>query len=78
MSEPSEHEYNGPERRRSPHLTEELIEEIAERAAARAVEKLTDHAYRAVGKSVVEKLFWIVGVLCAGGYLWAQGKGLIK
>lgn len=69
MSEPTEHEYKGPERRRSPHLTDELIEEIAERAAARAVEKLTDHAYRAVGKSVVEKLFWIVGVLCAGGYM---------
>lgn len=78
MNEPNESKYVGPERRRAQHITDELIEEIAERAAARAVEKLTDHAYRAVGKSVVEKLFWIVGVLCAGGYLWAQGKGLIK
>lgn len=78
MNEPNESQYAGPERRRAQHITDELIEEIAERAAARAVEKLTDHAYRAVGKSVVEKLFWIVGVLCAGGYLWAQGKGLIK
>lgn len=43
MSEPSEHEYKGPERRRSTHLTDELIEEISESAAARAVEKLNDH-----------------------------------
>ena len=78
MTESAELQYSGPERRRSPHLTNEQIDEIAERAAAKAVEKLTDHAYRAVGKSIVEKLFWIVGVLCAGGYLWAQGKGWIK
>lgn len=78
MNESNESKYVGPDRRRTQHITDELIEEIAERAAARAVEKLTDHAYRAVGKSVVEKICWIVGVLCAGGYLWAQGRGLIK
>ncbi len=58
-------------------LTEEQIEEIAERAAERAMAKLTDHMYKQVGKSVVSKLFWIVGVISVGLYLWLKQKGLV-
>jgi ribosome recycling factor len=58
-------------------LTEEQIEEIAERAAERAMQKLTDHMYKQVGKSVVSKLFWIVGVISVGLYLWLKQKGVI-
>lgn len=58
-------------------LTEEQIEEIAERAAERAMQKLTDHMYKQVGKSVVSKLFWIVGVISVGLYLWLKQKGLV-
>ena len=59
-------------------LSEEQIEHIAEKAAAKAVEKLTDKVYRDVGRNVVEKMLWIVGVLVVGGYMWAQAKGIIK
>jgi hypothetical protein len=58
-------------------LTEEQIEEIAERAAERAMAKLTDHMYKQVGKGVVNKLFWIVGVISVGLYLWLKQKGLV-
>jgi transposase len=58
-------------------LTEEQIEEIAERAAERAMQKLTDQMYKQVGKSVVSKLFWIVGVISVGLYLWLKQKGLV-
>lgn len=62
-------------------LTEEQIEQIAERAAKKAAEKvmkdLTDHMYRQVGKSVVSKLFWIVGVISVGLYMWLKQKGLV-
>lgn len=58
-------------------LTEEQIEEIAERAAERAMQKLTDHMYKQVGKSVVSKLFWIVGVISVGLYLWLKQKGIV-
>jgi hypothetical protein len=58
-------------------LTEEQIEEIAERAAERAMAKLTDHMYKQVGKSVVNKLFWVVGVISVGLYLWLKQKGLV-
>lgn len=58
-------------------LTEEQIEEIAERAAERAMRKLTDHMYKQVGKSVVSKLFWIVGVISVGLYMWLKQKGVL-
>lgn len=58
-------------------LTEEQIEEIAERAAERAMKKLTDHMYKEVGRGVVNKLFWIVGVISVGLYLWLKQKGLV-
>jgi hypothetical protein len=58
-------------------LTEDQIEEIAERAAERAMQKLTDHMYKQVGKSVVSKFFWIVGVISVGLYLWLKHKGII-
>lgn len=59
-------------------LTEVQIEEIAERAANKAVAKLTDHVYREVGKNVVQKFMYIVGVAAVVFFLWAQSKGLIK
>lgn len=47
----------------SHRLSEEQIELIAEKAAEKAVAKLTDHVYREVGKSVVSKFTWTVGVI---------------
>lgn len=70
-------DYVGPERRRTPPvLTEEQIEQIAEKAAAKAVQQLTDTAYREIGRGVVQKLFYIAGVLAAALYLYIQNKGL--
>ena len=61
----------------SSTLTEEQIEEIAERAAERAMRKLTDHMYKEVGRGVVSKLFWIIGVISVGLYLWLKQKGVL-
>lgn len=71
-------DYTGPERRKEIHFSEEQMDSIAERAAERAMQKLTDEAYKSIGKSLVGKLFWVVGVLATAAYFWAQGKGLIK
>lgn len=67
-------------------LTEEQIEHIAgiaadkaaEKSADLAVKKLTDDAYKAIGKGVVNKFLVIVGVLTAAAYLYAQQKGWVK
>lgn len=61
-----------------PVLTDEQMDDIAERAATRAVEKLTQDAYRAVGKSVVDKFLYILGVCALGLYFYLQQKGIIK
>lgn len=60
----------------SHQLSEEQIELIAEKAAEKAVAKLTDHVYREVGKSVVSKLSWTVGVITLAAILYfKQLKG---
>lgn len=59
-------------------LTEAQIEEIAERAANKAVAKLTDQVYREVGKNVIQKFTYIVGAIAVALFLWLQTKGIIK
>lgn len=61
----------------APTLSEEQIELIAEKAAEKAIEKLTSHVYQEVGKSVVSKLFYIVGACAIGVWLWLRSKGII-
>jgi len=68
--------YDGRERRKMP-LSEDQIESIAERAADKAMEKLTGHIYQEVGKGVISKLFWLVGACAIGLWLWLKAKNLI-
>ncbi len=59
-------------------LTDAQIEKIAEKAADKAVSKLTDRVYRDVGKNVVQKFIWLVGVVSVALFFWLQSKGLVK
>lgn len=59
-------------------LTEEQIDLIAEKAAEKAIEKLTSHVYQEVGKSVVSKLLYIVGACAIGIWLFLKSKGLVQ
>lgn len=54
------------------NLTPAQIDEIAEKAAEKALEKV----YTNVGKSVVSKFFWVVGALCLALAAWMNGKGI--
>lgn len=51
-------------------LSDEQINSIAEKAAARALEKV----YAEVGKSVLRKLAWFVGLLVVSGAMWIIGR----
>lgn len=62
----------------SINLTDEQIDIIAEKAAEVAVKKLTDSAYKAIGKGVVSRFLTMVGVLTLAGYFFAQSKGWVK
>lgn len=64
-------EYDGPERRQHPHLSEEQIERIAERAAEVALERV----YTSIGKSVVQKFLWLVGAGALALAAWLNGAG---
>ena len=66
------------ERLTNHKLTDEQIDAIAEKAADKAVSKITDMAYKQVGKSVISKLFYVTGVIVVAGYLYLQGHGWIK
>lgn len=66
------------ERRKAPVLTEEQIEEIAEKAAEKAIAKLTNQIYMEVGKGVVKKALYLLGAFIVGAGLWAKSKGLIQ
>ena len=52
-------------------LTDAQIEAIAERAAEVALNKV----YADVGKSVLKKLAWLVGVVVIGLAMWLAGNG---
>ena len=71
----STREWQGEERRQGQVivLTDEQIDHIAEKAAERALEKV----YATVGKSVVTRLLWVVGVVALGLVMWLVGKGTI-
>lgn len=69
--------YTGPERRENLPLSEQQIETIAEKAAEKAVKKMTDDVYRTVGKGVISKFLWITGALAVGFYAWFKSKGLV-
>lgn len=75
--------YEGQERRRATiTLTPDQLDAIADKAAAKAAEKaveiLQDRAFKVVGKTVLEKLFWLAGFAVIGTYLWLNAKGIVK
>lgn len=72
MSEQTQTRY--PDR---PLLDDSELEKIAERAAEKAIEKLTTHVYQEVGKSVISKFVYVVGACSLGLYLWLKSKGVI-
>ena len=60
-----------------PMLNDTAIERIAEKAAEKAIKKLTNHVYQEVGRSVISKFIYIVGACSLGLYLWLKSKGVI-
>lgn len=62
------------ERRQAVSLTHEQVEEIASRAADKAIDRITQQVYQQVGRSVVNKLMWIIGSLAVAAYFWFNDK----
>ena len=56
-------------------LTEDQIDTIAERAAEKAIQKVTDRIYKEVGRGVLQKLFYLAGACVIGLTLWLKSNG---
>lgn len=67
-------------------FTDEQLDELAEHLAPKLAPQLAPlvraelekHFYTAVGKSVVEKFFYFVGIIAIGVLSWLDYKGFIK
>lgn len=59
--------------RRVVVLTEQQMDAIAERAANKVFERI----YSEVGKSVLRKFAWALGVITVALLIWAAGKGAL-
>jgi len=55
-------------------LTEEQIVIIAKRA----VEEARDGFYKEVGETIVNKFFWLVGIIAVGLFTWLTTSNNIK
>lgn len=58
-------------------LTPEQIEQIAEKASDKAVEKITHMVYQEIGRNIIQKAIWIVGVIGASIFFWLNANGFI-
>jgi hypothetical protein len=66
--------WGGNERRAHLALTEDQIDAIAERAAAKVILNIQTQ----VGKNVLNKLLWLLGVVALGLAYWLSARGVIK
>ena len=55
-------------------LSDAQIEKITDRAADKAVAKITANFYMEVGKGFVSKAFFVIGVVVVGVLAWWYGK----
>lgn len=70
--------YPREERRRHPVISEELIEEIAEKAANKALEKMETNLYQAVGKTFINKVVQFIGAIVIALGVFLYQKGFLK
>jgi len=68
------------ERRQPVRICQEQIEEIAnlaaERAAEKAVELIKQDAYQSVGRLVIDKALWLIGVIAMGAFFWLENQNI--
>lgn len=66
------------ERRRIPIISEEDLEEIAEKASDKALEKMEKRMYERIGRTFISKFFQVIGALIIPIALYLYSKGFIK
>lgn len=59
-------------------LSEAQMEQIADKAAEKAVEKVMNHMYQEVGKRVLSRVMWLLGVATVALLVWLTSHGIVK
>ena len=59
-------------------LTEQQLEQVAEKAAIKAVELFRNQFYRGVGAAVVGRALWLIGAMTLAVALWLSSRGVLK
>ena len=59
-------------------FSESELDKLAERAAQKAVQKMTEEAYREVGKRTLRGIGYIAGVMTLAGIVWLANHGYLK
>ena len=59
------------------NLSDEDVKRIAEAAAEAAIKKTLDNMYREVGRTIMSKALWALGVVAVLASMWFTG-GHIK
>ena len=70
--------YDGEERRARGVLSDDEIEIIAERAAEKAMLKMTNQLYQDIGKGIISKLLYLIGIVTIAAWAWLHTNGWIK
>jgi hypothetical protein len=70
--------HEGDEEERTFTLTQADLVAIAEQGAQQAFDKITTRLFVFVGKSLLERIFWILGLTCAGIYIFLKNNHLIS
>lgn len=65
-------------RKHPPCITEAVIEQIAERAAEKAVLKMETRAYQYVGKTFINRITQFIGALIVAFALYLHSKGFFN
>lgn len=61
-----------------PYISDEQLESLAEKAAEKAVEKMTSMVYKEVGKGVINKILYLIGIVAVSLALWLHSKGFFQ
>jgi len=59
-------------------LTDQQIDEIVEKAAEKAADRALEKIYAEVGKNVLRKLAWLIGLVVVSLAIWLAGKNSLK
>jgi hypothetical protein len=59
-------------------MTEAEMDQLAEKAAEKAIKRMTEEAYREVGRQTLKGVTYIVGVLTLVCIIWLANHGYLK